>query len=89
MSPSAGDRLDPVLGRCLAVVLIYVMIWGFALVCGLTAVYGLTWAIRSGQMRQFGLGASSIFDDEEPVGEMTDAFPGSGRDGHRGGGAPW
>jgi nitrogen fixation-related uncharacterized protein len=57
--------------------LIYVMIWGFALICGLTAVYGLTWAIQNGQMRRFGEGAMSIFDDEEPVGEMTDGFPGS------------
>ena len=57
--------------------LMYVVIWGFAGVCGLTAVYGLVWAVRTGQMRRFGEGATSIFDDDEPVGEMTDRFPGS------------
>ena len=56
--------------------LFYVLIWGFAAVCGVTAVYGLVWAIRSGQVRNFGRGARSIFDDEEPIGEMTDRFPG-------------
>lgn len=55
---------------------IYILIWGFVIVFGLTAVYGLVWAIRSGQMRDFAAGATSIFDDEEPVGEPTDAFPG-------------
>jgi len=65
--------------------LIYLMIWGFALLCGLTAVYGLTWAIQNGQMRRFGEGATSIFDEEEPIGEMTDRFPGSdGRAADRG-----
>jgi nitrogen fixation-related uncharacterized protein len=51
------------------------VIWGFAVACGLTAVAALVWAIRSGQMRGFGRGATSIFDDEEPVGRMTDGFP--------------
>jgi len=55
--------------------LMYIVIWGFAGLCGLTAVYGLVWAIRNGQMRHFGAGAVSIFDDDEPVGEMTDGFP--------------
>lgn len=69
--------------------LIYVMIWGFALVCGLTAVYGLTWAIRNGQMQRFGEGATSIFDDEEPVGEMTDGFPESSARARDGGATRW
>jgi nitrogen fixation-related uncharacterized protein len=68
----------------------YAMIWGFAAVCGVTAVYGLTWAVKNGQLRRFGEGATSIFDDEEPVGRMTDTFPGSDeshRDDGRGDGA--
>jgi len=56
--------------------LIYLFIFGSVLVAGLTAVYGLVWAVRDGQMRRFAAGAMSIFDDEEPVGRMTDAFPG-------------
>jgi len=66
--------------------LMYAVIWGFAALCGLTAVYGLVWAVRSGQMRHFGAGATSIFDDDEPVGEMTDEFPGRKDGGKRRGG---
>jgi len=44
------------------------------------------WAIRTGQMRNFSRGALSIFDDEEPVGTVTDSFPGAGA-GSRGAGA--
>ena len=56
---------------------IYAVVWGVVALFGVTAVYGLVWAIRSGQMRDFGRGALSIFDDEEPVGMVTDAFPGA------------
>jgi hypothetical protein len=56
---------------------IYAVVWGTVALFGATAVYGLVWAIRTGQMRGFGRGALSIFDDEEPVGMVTDAFPGS------------
>ncbi len=58
--------------------LIYLFIFGSVVIAGLTAVYGLVWAVRDGQMRRFSAGAMSIFDDEEPVGRMTDAFPGEG-----------
>lgn len=47
-----------------------------ALLFGLSAVYGLVWAIRTGQFSNFGRGAMSIFDEDEPVGETTDVFPG-------------
>jgi nitrogen fixation-related uncharacterized protein len=57
------------------VALIYILVFGSVLVFGLTAVAGLVWAIRSGQLRDFGAGATSIFDEDEPVGVMTDAFP--------------
>jgi nitrogen fixation-related uncharacterized protein len=58
--------------------LYYLLVWGFAAVCGVVAVYGLVWAIRTGQMRSFGRGATSIFDEEEPIGKMTDRFPEKG-----------
>jgi nitrogen fixation-related uncharacterized protein len=61
------------------VALIYIMIFGSVFVFGLTAVAGLVWAIRGGQLRDFGAGATSIFDEDEPVGVMTDAFPDSRR----------
>lgn len=54
----------------------YVLVWGFAALCGLSAVYGLVWAVRHGQVGDFTRGAASIFDDEEPIGRMTDRFPG-------------
>ncbi len=40
-----------------------------------SAVYALWWSSRNGQLRDFERGAVSIFDAEEPVGEMTDHFP--------------
>jgi cbb3-type cytochrome oxidase maturation protein len=41
-----------------------------------SAVYALYWASKNGQLRDFDKGAASIFDDEEPVGQPTDFFPG-------------
>ena len=55
---------------------IYILVWSFVVIFGLTAVYGLVWAVRSGQMRNFAAGAASIFDEDEPVGQPTDRFPG-------------
>jgi len=40
-----------------------------------TAVYALYWSSKNGQLRNFEQGAKSIFDDEEPIGRMTDQFP--------------
>lgn len=42
---------------------------------GLLALWALGWSIAKGQYRDFAAGARSIFDEEEPVGEATDAFP--------------
>lgn len=57
--------------------LISILIFGSVVFFGLTAVAGLVWAVRTGQMRHFARGAVSIFDDDEPIGTMTDAFPGT------------
>jgi nitrogen fixation-related uncharacterized protein len=59
-------------------IVIYVLIFGSVLAFGLTAVYGLAWAVKTGQMRDFAAGGRSIFDEDEPIGSMTDAFPGKG-----------
>jgi cbb3-type cytochrome oxidase maturation protein len=40
-----------------------------------TAVYALYWSSKNGQLRDFERGAQSIFDEQEPVGRMTDHFP--------------
>jgi nitrogen fixation-related uncharacterized protein len=37
-----------------------------------SAVYGLYWASRKGQLRDLEEGAKVIFDDEEPIGRPTD-----------------
>lgn len=79
---------------------VYVVIWSSAVILGLTAVWALVWAIRTGQFHGLRQGAESIFDDAEPVGVPTDAFPGTrpiaaertaGRERRRGGSeeAPW
>jgi nitrogen fixation-related uncharacterized protein len=41
-----------------------------------TALWALHWAIRHGEFRNLPKTALQIFDDEEPVGRMTDLFPG-------------
>jgi len=56
--------------------LVYVVIWSSALILGVSAVWALVWAIRSGQFDDLRQGALSIFDDDEPVGKPTDRFPG-------------
>lgn len=55
--------------------LVYATIWGAVALFGVTAVAGLAWAVSRGQMEDPAEGARSIFDDEEPIGVMTDRFP--------------
>lgn len=49
-----------------AVLMVTVVIFGGA------AAAALAWAFRNGQMSNFARGATSIFDPDEPVGEVTD-----------------
>jgi hypothetical protein len=42
------------------------------IVFGGGAVWALSWAFRDGQMSNFARGATSIFDPDEPIGEVTD-----------------
>ncbi len=37
-----------------------------------SAIYGLQWASKTGQLRDLEDGAKVIFDEEEPVGRPTD-----------------
>ncbi len=55
---------------------VFIFIWGFALIAGVTMVWLLAWAIKQGEFKNLRQGARSIFDDEEPVGMVTDYFPG-------------
>jgi nitrogen fixation-related uncharacterized protein len=40
-----------------------------------TALMALRWAIRHGEFRNLPKTALSIFDEEEPVGRLSDHFP--------------
>jgi len=54
----------------------YLAVFGIMLLFGGTVVWGLWWSINGGQLSDFQKGANSIFTDDEPIGRMTDAFPG-------------
>ncbi|WP_052362373.1 hypothetical protein [Geminisphaera colitermitum] len=41
-----------------------------------SAAYALYWASRHGQLQNLERGATTIFDDKEPIGTQTDYFPG-------------
>jgi nitrogen fixation-related uncharacterized protein len=53
----------------------YILIWGSWITFGATTVWALAWAIRTGQFSNMQQGARSIFDEEEPINQMTDFFP--------------
>ena len=54
----------------------YILI-GFVFAClfFLGAALALHWAHKHGQLTNLEKGARSIFDEDEPMGEVTDAFP--------------
>jgi cbb3-type cytochrome oxidase maturation protein len=43
-----------------------------------TALLALRWSAKHGAFEDFKKTALSIFDEEEPVGKMSDHFPGGG-----------
>jgi cbb3-type cytochrome oxidase maturation protein len=47
---------------------------GFFLLGG-TALAAFFWAVRDGQLHDLPTGAQVIFDEKEPIGEVTDCFP--------------
>jgi nitrogen fixation-related uncharacterized protein len=53
----------------------YTLIFGVMGLLSASVIYGLYWALKGGQMSNFAQGATSIFDSEEPQGEVTDWFP--------------
>ncbi|MBT8494861.1 MAG: hypothetical protein KJO07_17525 [Deltaproteobacteria bacterium] len=53
----------------------FLFIWMIVLLLALSSAFGLAWAIKNGQFRDFQTGADSIFDADEPIGRATDFFP--------------
>ncbi|MFZ5926227.1 MAG: cbb3-type cytochrome oxidase assembly protein [Acidobacteriota bacterium] len=53
----------------------YLALWGLAGLLGASAIAALVWAIRRGEFDQLREASLSIFDDDEPVGKVTDRFP--------------
>lgn len=49
--------------------------FAFASLFFVLAAFALYWAYQNGQLNDLEDGAKTIFDDEEPLGEMTDSFP--------------
>jgi nitrogen fixation-related uncharacterized protein len=52
----------------------YVALWGLAGLLGASAIAALVWSIRQGEFDHMREAALSIFDEEEPVGQVTDRF---------------
>ncbi|MER3446761.1 MAG: cbb3-type cytochrome oxidase assembly protein CcoS [Candidatus Dadabacteria bacterium] len=48
------------------ILIVVVLLGGFMALCA------FIWAVRRGQFKNLNAGAYVIFDEEEPVGEMTD-----------------
>ena len=53
----------------------YVFVIGVVILFSASVIWALWWALSGGQFSNFARGASSIFDEEEPEGMVTDAFP--------------
>jgi len=47
----------------------------FASIFFVAAAMALHWAHKHGQLTHLEKGAQTIFDDDEPMGEVTDQFP--------------
>ena len=55
----------------------YLLVFGVISLFAGSVIWALWWALRGGQLSNFQRGAASIFDDDEPIGKTTDAFPGT------------
>lgn len=53
-----------------------ILIFLLGLVFFASAIGGLVWASKRGQLRDFEKGSRVIFDEEEPEGTGQDQFPG-------------
>ncbi len=56
--------------------LLWIMFVCSVVVLPALALWALRWAVRQGQFADLQKTALSIFDEDEPVGRVTDHFPG-------------
>ena len=54
----------------------YLFIAGAIAAASVFAILAFYWAAKHGHLQNVESGAKIIFDDEEPIGRPTDAFPG-------------
>lgn len=54
----------------------YIPVVVIAMAIFTSAVYALYWALKHHQFKELDRGADVIFDDEEPIGQPTDFYPG-------------
>ena len=62
---------------------VFMFIWSFALFAGVTMVWLLAWAIKRGEFENLRESSRMIFDQAEPIGVVTDHFPGASEGGRR------
>lgn len=55
---------------------VWILFVSSVIVLPAAALLALRWAVRHGEFENLQKTAMSIFDEEEPVGRMTDRFPG-------------
>ena len=63
-----------------ALILIFLVFWGASLAIG-----AFLWAVRNKQFKDLNAGAYVIFDEDEPIGKMTDNVFGTPGKNHEGG----
>jgi nitrogen fixation-related uncharacterized protein len=54
----------------------YLFLAGAITAASVFAILAFYWAAKHGHLQNVESGAKVIFDDEEPIGRATDAFPG-------------
>lgn len=57
-------------------IVFYCIVFGMITFIGGSALYAFYWAATTGQFADFENSAESIFGDDEPLGEVSDVYPG-------------
>ena len=57
--------------------LVYASLLGSILFFGGAAIFAMAWGLKNGEFQNFQRASQMIFDPDEPIGQVTDGFPGS------------